>query len=577
MVITFKDVSFRYTDKNLLNKVSFSITDQDKTGLVGLNGTGKSTLIKLIEDEIRPQSGEIIRSGKMIINYLSQDPDIPMNISLLDYVMKNNDKDHIVNDYEAKSMLTKLKLEPKDLTNNLSGGQKKRLALAKCLVTYCDFLILDEPTNHLDNDMIIYLEKYLQKYNHGLFMVTHDRYFLERVCNNMLELDNGHIYSYKANYSEFLVLKQERLEREQKAEKKLSRLLKNELEWIHRGVEARRTKQKYRIERFKELSKIEFNERKSFEFESVSKYLGKTIIEIKNGYKSYGDKVIFSDFNLNVLRTARIGIVGDNGAGKTTLFKIIMQQEKLDSGELVIGETLRIGYFSQHFDAIDGDIRVIDYVKEAASVIETLDGTLSASSLLEKFLFDSNLQYTMVKSLSGGQKRRLQLVRVLASNPNVLILDEPTNDLDIETLEVLESYIDSFMGPVLCVSHDRYFLDKICDELLFYKNGYINSYMGSFSEFIQSNLNQNKSESIKNQSYKNEHKMSAKEKNELFDLEKELPILDEKMKALKDELQNYTTEYTLMMDVQKKIDELEEEILLKTERYFILMEKKEQV
>ena len=577
MVITFKDVSFRYTDKNLLNKVSFSITDQDKTGLVGLNGTGKSTLIKLIEDEIRPQSGEIIRSGKMIINYLSQEPDIPMNISLLDYVMKNNDKDHTVNDYEAKSMLTKLKLEPKDLTNNLSGGQKKRLALAKCLVTYCDFLILDEPTNHLDNDMIIYLEKYLQKYNHGLFMVTHDRYFLERVCNNMLELDNGHIYSYKANYSEFLVLKQERLEREQKAEKKLSRLLKNELEWIHRGVEARRTKQKYRIERFKELSKIEFNERKSFEFESVSKYLGKTIIEIKNGYKSYGDKVIFSDFNLNVLRTARIGIVGDNGAGKTTLFKIIMQQEKLDSGELVIGETLRIGYFSQHFDAIDGDIRVIDYVKEAASVIETLDGTLSASSLLEKFLFDSNLQYTMVKSLSGGQKRRLQLVRVLASNPNVLILDEPTNDLDIETLEVLESYIDSFMGPVLCVSHDRYFLDKICDELLFYKNGYINSYMGSFSEFIQSNLNQNESESIKNQSYKNEHKMSAKEKNELFDLEKELPILDEKMKALKDELQNYTTEYTLMMDVQKKIDELEEEILLKTERYFILMEKKEQV
>lgn len=575
MVITFKDVSFRYTDKNLLDKVSFSITDQDKTGLVGLNGTGKSTLIKLIEDEIRPQSGEIIKSGNMIISYLEQEPDIPLNTKLLDYVMKNNDKDHKVNDYEAKSMLTKLKLDPDALTNNLSGGQRKRLALAKCLVTYCDFLILDEPTNHLDNDMILYLGKYLQRYNHGLFMVTHDRYFLERVCNNMLELDNGHIYTYKANYSEFLNLKALRLEREEKAEKKLKRLLKNELDWINRGVEARRTKQKYRIERFNELSKIKFSERKGFEFDSVSKYLGKTIIEIKNGSKSFGDKVIFKNFNLNVLRTARIGIVGDNGAGKTTLFKIIMQQESLDSGELILGETLRIGYFSQHFDAIDENIRVIDYVKEVSSTIETLEGTVTASSLLERFLFDANLQYTMVKSLSGGQRRRLQLVRVLAANPNVLILDEPTNDLDIETLEVLEDYIDSFMGPVLCVSHDRYFLDKVCDELLYYKNGEINSYMGSFSEFIASDLGTSSQAISKNQGYKNEHKMTSKEKNELYDLEHELPKLDEKMEGLRKELASYTTEYTLMMDVQKKIDELDAEILTKTERYFELMEKKE--
>lgn len=575
MVITFKDVSFRYTDKNLLDKVSFSITDQDKTGLVGLNGTGKSTLIKLIEDEIRPQSGEIIKSGNMIISYLEQEPDIPLNTKILDYVMKNNDKDHKVNDYEAKSMLTKLKLVPEALTNNLSGGQRKRLALAKCLVTYCDFLILDEPTNHLDNDMILYLEKYLQRYNHGLFMVTHDRYFLERVCNNMLELDNGHIYTYKANYSKFLNLKALRLEREEKAEKKLKRLLKNELDWIHRGVEARRTKQKYRIERFNELSKIKFSERKGFEFDSVSKYLGKTIIEIKNGSKSFGDKVIFKNFNLNVLRTARIGIVGDNGAGKTTLFKIIMQQESLDSGELILGETLRIGYFSQHFDAIDENIRVIDYVKEVSSTIETLEGTVTASSLLERFLFDANLQYTMVKSLSGGQRRRLQLVRVLAANPNVLILDEPTNDLDIETLEVLEDYIDSFMGPVLCVSHDRYFLDKVCDELLYYKNGEINSYMGSFSEFIASDLGTSSQAISKNQGYKNEHKMTSKEKNELYDLEHELPKLDEKMEGLRKELASYTTEYTLMMDVQKKIDELDAEILTKTERYFELMEKKE--
>lgn len=575
MVITFKDVSFRYTDKNLLNKVSFSISDNNKTGIVGLNGTGKSTLIKLILEEIFPQSGQIIKSGNIIINYLEQEPNISNNITCLDYIMSGNDINHKVNDYEAKGILTKLKLQPESITNNLSGGQKKRLALAKCLVTYCDFLILDEPTNHLDNDMIIFLEKYLQKYNHGIIMVTHDRYFLERVCNNMLELDNGTIYSYNANYSLYLTLKEERLEREAQQEKKLKKLLKQELEWINKGVEARRTKQKYRIERFNELSKIKFSKRESFEFDSVAKYLGKTIIEIKNGYKSYDDKIIFKDFNLNVLRTARIGIVGDNGAGKTTLFKIIMQEESLDKGELILGETLRIGYFSQHFDNLNEDLRVIDYINEVSKEIETIDGSLSSTALLEKFLFNKETQYSMIKSLSGGQKRRLQLVRVLSSNPNVLILDEPTNDLDIETLEVLEEYIDSFLGPVLCVSHDRYFLDKITDELLYYKDGSINSFMGSFSEFLDSNLNNDTSKIDKNINYKNEHKMSAKEKNELFELEKSLPILEEKLEELKKEYSSYTTEFSLMMEVGKKIETLEEEILTKTDRYFLLLEKKE--
>ncbi len=575
MVITFKDVSFRYTDKNLLNKVSFSISDNSKTGIVGLNGTGKSTLIKLILEEILPQSGEIIKSGNIIINYLEQEPNILNNITCLDYIMSNNDINHKVNDYEAKGILTKLKLDPESLTNNLSGGQKKRLALAKCLVTYCDFLILDEPTNHLDNDMIIFLEKYLQKYNHGIIMVTHDRYFLERVCNNMLELDNGTIYTYNANYSLYLTLKEERLERESQQEKKLKKLLKQELEWINKGVEARRTKQKYRIERFNELSKIKFSKRESFEFDSVAKYLGKTIIEIKNGFKAYGDKIIFQDFNFNVLRTARIGIVGDNGAGKTTLFKIIMQEEFLDKGELILGETLKVGYFSQHFDNLNENLRVIDYIDEVSKEIETVDGKMSSTSLLEKFLFNKETQYSMIKSLSGGQKRRLQLVRVLSSNPNVLILDEPTNDLDIETLEVLEEYIDSFLGPVLCVSHDRYFLDKITDELLYYKDGTINSFMGSFSEFLDSNLNNDSSKMEKNTTYKNEHKMTAKEKNELFDLESNLPLLEEKLEELKKEYSSYTTEFTLMIEVGKKIEELEEEILTKTDRYFYLLEKKE--
>lgn len=575
MVITFKNVSFRYTDQLLLNKVNFSITDSDKTGLVGLNGTGKSTILKLIMGEEVPRDGQIIKSGNMLINYLPQEPYIKKDISLFDYVMSYSNEEHKINDFEAKSIITKLKLDPNSLTNNLSGGQRKRLALAKCLVTYCDFLILDEPTNHLDNDMIIFLEKYLEKFNHGIFMVTHDRYFLERVCNTMLELDNGSIYLYKANYSNFLTLKALRLENEAKSEQKLKKLLKNELNWINRGVEARRTKQKYRIERFNELSKIKFRNDKDFDFQSVSKYLGKTIIEIKNGKKAFGNKVLFENFNINVLRTARIGIFGDNGAGKSTLFKILMQEESLDEGELILGETLRIGYFSQHFDEMNEDVRVIDYIKEVSNEIETIDGYISASSLLERFLFDSNLQYHYVKNLSGGQKRRLQLVRVLAQNPNVLLLDEPTNDLDIETLEVLEDYLDSFFGPVLCVSHDRYFLDKVASELLYYKNSRILSYNGSLSEFLESDLSKNETSDKTKSTYKNERKMTAKEKNELFALEQELPKLDEQMDSYKKELSTLTCEYTKIMELTTKIDELEQEILIKTERYFELMEKKE--
>lgn len=575
MVITFKNVSFRYTDQLLLNKVNFSITDSDKTGLVGLNGTGKSTILKLIMGEEVPRDGQIIKSGNMLINYLPQEPYIKKDISLFDYVMSYSNEEHKINDFEAKSIITKLKLDPNSLTNNLSGGQRKRLALAKCLVTYCDFLILDEPTNHLDNDMIIFLEKYLEKFNHGIFMVTHDRYFLERVCNTMLELDNGSIYLYKANYSNFLTLKDQRLENEAKSEQKLKKLLKNELNWINRGVEARRTKQKYRIERFNELSKIKFRNDKDFDFQSVSKYLGKTIIEIKNGKKAFGKKVLFENFNINVLRTARIGIFGDNGAGKSTLFKILMQEESLDEGELILGETLRIGYFSQHFDEMNEDVRVIDYIKEVSNEIETIDGYISASSLLERFLFDSNLQYHYVKNLSGGQKRRLQLVRVLAQNPNVLLLDEPTNDLDIETLEVLEDYLDSFFGPVLCVSHDRYFLDKVASELLYYKNSRILSYNGSLSEFLESDLSKNETSDKTKSTYKNERKMTAKEKNELFALEQELPKLDEQMDSYKKELSTLTCEYTKIMELTTKIDELEQEILIKTERYFELMEKKE--
>ncbi len=574
MVITFKDVSFKYIDDDLLTKVNFTITDSDKIGLVGLNGTGKSTLIKLILEEIKPNDGYIIKSGNMIINYLAQEPIFPLNKTLLECIYLDNIKEHPINDYEAKSILTKLKLNPDALTNNLSGGERKRLALAKVLASYCDYLILDEPTNHLDNDMISFLEKYLTRFKHGLFMVTHDRYFLERVCNTMMELDNAKIYTYKANYSKYLELKSERIEREEKEQKKIKSILKKELEWMNRGVEARRTKQKSRIERFNQLSKIKFKEKQSFSFDSVNSYLGKNIIEIKDGSKTYGNKILFENFNLNVLRTNRIGIVGDNGAGKSTLFKIIMQQETLDSGELKLGETLKIGYFSQHFDYKNEDETVYNYIKESSNEIETLDGILDARSLLERFLFDGKKQHAKIKTLSGGEKRRLQLVKVLSTNPNVLIMDEPTNDLDIFTLEVLEDYLEDFVGPVLCVSHDRYFLDKVCDQLLCFENGSIIPYSGSFEEYLA--LDKHEEKVVEKSTYKNERKMSSKEKNELYDLEKYLPILEEKILLKKKELSTLTTEYLLIMEITKEIETLEAEYDEKTIRYFELMEKKNQ-
>ena len=574
MVIDFKNVSFKYTDKDILNSVNFTLTDSSLVGLVGTNGTGKSTILKLICGEERPKSGEIIKSGNMIISYLSQDPYIPDNMKFRDYVMMDSSDIHPIEEYEANSIITKLKLDPERITGNLSGGEKKRLALAKTLVTYCDFLLLDEPTNHLDNDMILYLERYLSHFKHGLLMVTHDRYFLEKCCNTMLELDNAKIYSYKANYSKFLELKEEREENLAHQEMKLKKYLKQELEWLHRGVEARRTKSKSRIERFNELSKTKFSEEKGFEFSSISSYLGKDIIKINHATKGYNGRTLFNDFNLDVLRTDHIGVVGDNGCGKSTLFKTIMGLEELDSGEIIKGETLRIGYFSQHFDLPDSDITVLKYIEQESNKIETLDGEISAKSLLNKFLFEGELLYTPLKSLSGGEKRRLQLVKVLSKNPNVLILDEPTNDLDIYTIGILENYIDSFIGPVLCVSHDRYFLDHIVDKILYFKDGNIHYFQGIFSDYLDQEEKESNQENKK--VYVRTHtSMASKDKRELEQLEKELPILENKMSEQESILKTNTTDYQILVDAQVLLDKLNEEYLIKSERYLELLELKE--
>ena len=577
MNITFENTSFKYIERKILDNVSFSISDIDKIGVVGVNGTGKTTMLKLILDIEQPISGKIIKSGGMRINYLEQDPKFDESMSLFDIIMKDSTKDNPILDYEVNSILSKLGFDDSSVKPvNFSGGQRKRLAIAKVLVTPCDILILDEPTNHLDNALILWLEKYLIKWKKGLIMVTHDRYFLQKVCNKMMELDFGKVYLYDGNYDSFLGLKAKRIEDESKAMKKLKSILKVESEWMGRSVEARRTKNKARIERFEKLSETKFNEYKSIEFSSVSTYLGKKLISLKNGSKAFGDKVLFKDFSFDLNRNDIIGIVGDNGAGKSTLFKILMGLETLDSGELVLGETLRIGYFSQNLELIDPEIRVIDYINEEQSVIETLDGAISSSTLLERFLFPKELQYTKVKMLSGGEKRRLQLIKVLAKNPNILLFDEPTNDLDLYTLEVLEDYIMDFKGPVLTVSHDRYFLDKICNMLFIFKNESIEKTLDSFSEYLdKTDDDKIDSEKVSKQRVK-KNKMPAKERNELAKLEEEIPTLEEKLKGLNVEIKKSTTDYTKLMDIQKEIDALSIVIEEKTNRYFELLAIKEE-
>ncbi len=575
MVITFENVSFKYIEKKLLNQVNFSVTDTDKVGIIGLNGCGKTTLLKLILGLEHPQEGKIYLSGGSIINYLPQDPKFDTNKTLLELVMTHETKDHPIAEYEAKSILSKLGLKDSSITTlHLSGGEKKRLALAIALVSYCDFLILDEPTNHLDNDMICWLEKFLLKWKHGLLMVTHDRYFLQRVCNRMLELEYGKVYLYDANYEKFLDLKAERLENTLKSQAKLKSILKKETEWLNRGVEARRTKSKSRIERIEALSKIEFNETKEMNFSSKTTYLGKKILELKNGSKAFKDKVLFQDFSFTLNRSDIIGIVGENGAGKTTLFKILMQEESLDSGQLVTGTTLKIGYFSQHLVLLDNEQRVIDYIKEVGSYIDSLDGQISVSDLLEQFLFDSTLQYSKIKMLSGGEKRRLQLVRVLSQNPNLLILDEPTNDLDIYTIEILEHYLDSFKGPILVVSHDRYFLDKICNKLFVFDHGRIIPYQMSFSEYLE--LEGEANSPVKKGVKPQKNKLPARIRNEYEHIQQEIESLEQQLVTIEEQLSHLTTEYLEMMDLNQQKEALSLKLDDLIERFVELEEMKKE-
>ena len=487
-LLTIEHLTKSYTERLLFDDTSFSINEGDKIGLIGINGTGKSTLLKIAAGLEEPDLGTVVRGRNLYIRYLPQNPVFEPQLTVLECVIKENEGHEHVWDLEgqAKNMLTRLGVPEYDaVISTLSGGQKKRVALASVLLSAADLLVLDEPTNHLDSSMADWLEDYLKKFRGALLMITHDRYFLDSVSNRIVELDKGKLYSYQAGYGGYLELKEERMAMEQASERKRRSILRTELEWIRRGARARSTKQKGRIQRFEELSARKGPEEDGdVEMNSLTSRLGRTTVEVSHLNKSYGDKVLLRDFTYIFLKNDRIGIIGPNGSGKSTLMKMIAGLVQPDSGETVIGQTVRMGYFSQENEEMDDSLKVIDYIKNVAEYVKTPDGMVSASQMLEQFLFPSSMQYTLIGKLSGGEKRRLCLLHILMGAPNVLLLDEPTNDLDIRTLTILEDYLDHFQGIVIAVSHDRYFLDRVVRRIFAFEgDGAVKQYEGGYTDY----------------------------------------------------------------------------------------------
>ena len=572
MLINIQNLSYAIGERQLYKNLNMIVEDTDKIALVGVNGTGKSTLLKMIANHDSPA---ITYKKDLKIAYLSQNPVFRDNETIL------NEAKHILKDvpeYSIKSSLTRFGLEDMDqVISTLSGGQKKRLALAIVLLEKCDLLILDEPTNHLDTPMIEYLEKYLIKRSKGLLMVTHDRYFLERITNKIYELDRGEIFPYVANYSHFLELKAERENNALQAQRKRNLFLKKELEWVRAGVQARSTKSKDRLQRFEELSSIEqIQEKGTVELIDTTSRLGKKTIELVNVSKSYPDKVMFKPFSYLFKRFDRIGILGQNGCGKTTLLNMIAGIITDYDGEIIIGDTIRMAYFQQHFHYDDPTMRVIDYIRETSDNLETSEGTLSARNMCERFLFDDHAQYTQIGKLSGGEQRRLYLLKVLMGAPNVLLLDEPTNDLDIETLNVLEDYLDTFKGIVITVSHDRYFLDRIVDGLFVFKDQEIHYVNGGYSASIDITNIKKETESQK-EDYRKQAKENRKrrltfsEKKELEGMDDLLMNLETRLSEIDEEMGN-TQDFEKLDELSKERDEVEKTLEEKNERYLELLE-----
>lgn len=562
--------------KCIAKDISFSIHERDKIGLIGLNGTGKSTLLKILAGQ-EDYKGEIIKKKDIRINYLPQIPSFQPQNTVLEQVYE--DVGHDVAEYEIKSILNRFQIiNHSQPINQLSGGQKKRVALAIALIKPCDLLLLDEPTNHLDHEMIEYLEKYLTKFNRALVMITHDRYFLERITHRMLELEHGQLYTYEANYSLYLEQKAKREESLQSAQHKRKQFLKKELEWVRAGVQARTTKNKGRLQRYEALSQqADLPVTQNLEMIDTASRLGQKTIEL-HGISHRFDHLLFQPFDYLFQRNERVGIVGINGSGKSTLLHIIAGQIQPTSGEVEYGETIRIGYFKQGHEDMDDNQRVIDYIQEEARYLKTRQGEFSAKQMCEKFLFDKELQYTPIGRLSGGEKRRLYLLKVLMGAPNVLLLDEPTNDLDITTLQILEDYLDSFQGIIITVSHDRYFLDRLCDTLFVFSHQQIQVHNGGYSDYIitsnQTSSNKPKS-STKKPVRERKVRLTYLEKKELESLEADIPALEQKLQQLDEQL-NQVTDFHDIQELSNQRNALENEIETKSIRWLELLEKEEQ-
>mgnify|MGYP002932370942 FL=1 len=581
----------------MFDDTSFSLEEGEKVGIIGINGTGKSTLLNIIAGNIVPDEGKVTIANKVIIEMLSQHPSFDDNETVIHYVMTDvpKDEDMFAVEAEAKAMLQTFGLTDYDeLTCHMSGGQRKKIALVRTLLSGADILILDEPTNHLDNEMSTWLENYLKDYKKSVIMVTHDRYFLDSVSDRIVELDKGKIYSYNTNYSGFLELKAEREEMAVSTDSKKANLLRNELKWVMRGAKARSTKQKARLMRYEELKNRKRPEQDSeIELSSISTRLGRTTVEINNLSKAYGDRHIINDFSYIFLKNDRIGIVGPNGCGKTTLLKLIMGIVEPDEGEIVIGQTVKIGYYAQEISTrkedgisfMDPEIRVIDYIKNTAEYVKTRDGSLSASQMLDKFLFPPREQYSLIKKLSGGEKRRLNLLRVLMEAPNVLILDEPTNDLDIKTLTILEDYLDSFDGIVIAVSHDRYFLDRVVRRIFAFENGRLRQYEGGYSDYelvaefdkepvkSEPGIPKNTGKKVKQEKLK----FTYAEQKEFEHIEDDIGKIEARITEIDNLMVKKSNDFVKLNELDCEKNKLNEELEYKMERWEYLTELDEQI
>ena len=573
MLISATGLYKKFIERDILKNASVIVEDKDKIGIVGINGMGKSTLLKVLVGLEHLDKGEIIKKNGLKVNYLPQEPTFDTE-TILEAVLKEIKEEQ---EFEAKSMLTRLGFNDYDIRiDTLSGGGRKRLALAIALLHECDLLVLDEPTNHLDSDMVVWLEKYLQKFSKAIVMVTHDRYFLERVCNKIVEVDNGNIYTYEANYELYLEMKEKREEEAYNTYRKNKNILRRELEWMRAGVQARGTKSQSRIDNYERLkAATTYEEKAKLALDISGSRLGKKTIEAINARYVIDGKVLLNDFTYIVDRNDRLGIVGTNGVGKTTLLELLAKRKAVTSGRIDIGETVKLGYFSQIANHYKDSDRVIDVVKDISDAIETADGVMSASSMLERFLFPKEMHYQYVNRLSGGEKRRLYLLQVLMANPNILFLDEPTNDLDITTLSILEDYLESFKGAVICVSHDRYFLDRVIDHIFELKDGEVTEYMGGYTEYeAKRSVSSNKA--IKGDTREKAVRFTSKEKQELETCEKLLNSIPLDIKKLDEEM-NVTEDFNKIQELSNKRSELEEKLEFTELRYMELLEKKEEI